>query len=727
MKFLLSYIVFIVVSLWNPQDTASVTPPPADSAKNSLQAQIDSIANAYREMGLWDLDSSTVMEIDSTCTAMYDSIQKNLPDTTDIKRAIRRIKKAYRDSVRIATPRIIESFALPDSLKYKRSLSWTSDMKFNEVRFQEIEKEYNYHFNDYYFFKKDVNANYLGTVGSPALLNNYFNRESTKTFDAADPLLVYSYTPDNIPYYNTKNPYTELAFWGTPFSLQKKEELECKLLTTQNITPAFNFCFAYEKFGSRGMLSNEDTDNRTLRINLNYLGKKYLLHAGYLQQRAMRTENGGVKDTKWITDTVVDPKEIAVILSKASSNYARRTFFVNHNLAIPMNFFRKDKDSLKTGMGTTAYIGHNMEFTRYKRAYYDEISGSDMDARAMYFDRFYQSATKSCDSIALTDINNKVFLKLQPFDNDAVLSRINAGVGYRYRSYYLFEKEQYLSGIKNTSASDFYIYAGVSGQYRKYLQWEADGQYNIAGYCATDYTIGGKLRLSFYPFDGGIHLTAKARISGDTPNLLQQRLFFNHHQWENNFTKTTETKFEGELSIPKAGLKLSAGYSIAGNLVYYDAESMIRQDPGIVNIFSASLEENVKISIIHLDHRVLFQTTSNEEVMPLPKLSANLRYYLQFTVVKDAMDMQLGVNGTFFTKYYMPGYMPDLGVFYNQRAEELGGNPSYDIFVNCQWKRVCLFVKYTNFLNGWPHKDHFSAYRYIRPEGTIKIGIFWPF
>ena len=96
-------------------------------------------------------------------------------------------------------------------------------------------------------------------------------------------------------------------------------------------------------------------------------------------------------------------------------------------------------------------------------------------------------------------------------------------------------------------------------------------------------------------------------------------------------------------------------------------------------------------------------------------------------MVKNAMDMQLGVNGTYYTKYYVPGYMPDLGVFYNQREAEAGGNPLFDAFVNCQWKKVCIFLKYTNMFRNWPGKDHFAAYRYIRPEGTIKLGIFWPF
>lgn len=717
--------IAFLLAAFQPQDSTVAQPSDTTAMKNS--PEVDSLIKLYKERGVWVSDSLAVLQTDSLCFAMYDSLQLTLPDTLDIKRAKRRILRAYRDSVRIATPRIIESFVLPDSLKYKRTIAWTADMNFNEIKFEEIQNRYNHHFFDYPFYKKDVNADYLGTVGSPAQPHNYFKRESTYNFDAADPLLVYSYTPGSIPYYNTKNPYTELAYWGTPFALQQKEELECKLLTTQNITPAFNFGFAYEKYGAKGMLEKENTDNRNLRININYLGKKYLLHAGYLHQRAMRTENGGVRDTKWITDTIVDPKEIAVNLQNASSNFARRSFFINHSLAIPLNFFRKDRDSLKTGQGTTAYVGHNMEITRYKRAYYDEIQASDEAAREMYFNRFYISPTKSSDSIALTNIDNKVFLKLQPYDANAVLSKINVGVGYRHASFYRFTPEQYFTGVSNGYENDLYIYAGLSGKYRRNLSWEADGKLKIVGDNAGEYSLGGNINLSFYPFDKGLHINARAHISSYGPNVFQDEINFNHHQWKNAFSMTNEFRVEGELSIPKFGFKAAVGYDVTGNKLYYDPESMIRQAGSTVNVFSASLEENVRFSIFRLDHKVLFQTTSDELVTPLPKLSVNLRYYVEFTVVKDAMDMQLGVNGTYYTKYYVPGYMPDLGVFYNQREAEVGGTPLFDAFVNCQWKKVCIFLKYTNMFRNWPGKDHFAAYRYIRPEGTIKLGIFWPF
>jgi uncharacterized membrane protein YgcG len=110
-------------------------------------------------------------------------------------------------------------------------------------------------------------------------------------------------------------------------------------------------------------------------------------------------------------------------------------------------------------------------------------------------------------------------------------------------------------------------------------------------------------------------------------------------------------------------------------------------------------------------------------------LALNFRYYFQFDVVKKVMQMQIGANGTYTTKWYLPAYNPVLGVFHNQNEMEYGNCPYIDAFVNIQWKRACIFIKAINVNMGWPGKsaDYFTADGYIAPQRAIKVGISWPF
>jgi hypothetical protein len=176
-------------------------------------------------------------------------------------------------------------------------------------------------------------------------------------------------------------------------------------------------------------------------------------------------------------------------------------------------------------------------------------------------------------------------------------------------------------------------------------------------------------------------------------------------------------------------LHSSFDYALLSNNIYYDTEGIVRQNTDPMSVMTASLRKDFIVWKFHLDHQALFQLSSNKDVIPLPMLALNLRYYLQFDVVKKVMQMQIGANAAFTTKWYAPAFNPVLGVFHNQNVAEYGNCPYIDAFVNIQWKRACIFVKIVNVNMGWPNKsaDYFSAAGYIAPQRAIKFGISWPF
>ena len=698
------------------------TPPNRDSLRKL--ALYDSLDRIF-----WgQVDRETLPCLDSLYQAYSDSISQFLPDTHDIKRLVRKLRKEERDSLFALRPRVLETFVVPDSLYFRRILVWTSDKQFNEFHETGLDTTANVNFNDAPMYRKDVAAVYLGPVGSATLYYDWFKREETPDAPMFSPYIGDSYTDENIPQYNTKTPYTELAYWGTPFATKKMEESNLKLMSTQNITPSFNFTLGYRRIGSRGMLTNENTDHRTTYILGNYMGKRYFANFGTIRQRIERSENGGIRDPYWIRDTTIETKAIEVNLQDAANSYKRRSYFIHQTLAVPMNFFRKDRDSLALGEGTMAHLGHSAEFTTYNKLYTDNIASNDTYGRNFYFNRFYLNNTQSSDELAVRNFENRVFLKLQPYAPDAMLAKINAGAGYQILSTYSFKPSDYMTGRHYETQHNLYVYGGASGQLRKYLAWNADAEYYLAGYRMFDFDVNGMLRLSVYPIQQGIHLTGRVHVGLRTPHPFEQQIQMNHHQWDNDFTKVSRNTVEAELSIPKWRLDARFSYALVSGLLYYDTLSVIRQHEPVVNIMSAYLHKDFTLWHLHFDNRALFQvSTAPEEVLPLPKLTLNLRWYFDINVVKDVMNVQLGVNAVASTEWYLPAYAPDIGQFYNQTQEKIGNVPYCDIFANIQWKRASIFVKYTNAFQGWPTSDYFSAYHYIKPTTGIKFGIHWPF
>lgn len=644
-----------------------------------------------------------------------------------IKKTPKQIKDSIRnakDSIRNLKPLILETYLIPDSLKYKRMILWKHDRYLNSITMLPPDTTYNDNFHDYPFMKKDVGATYLGISGSATQMHNYFNNEEFRNFKAISPYLSWSYTPETLPFYNVKTPYTELAYSGTLFANREKEESNVKFLHTQNLSPSLNFQMLYKRFGGKGLLRNEATDNRTFSFNLNYIGNRYVMHAGYLYNGIKRNENGGLVNDKDILDTTLDVRTLSVVLDAAKNTIKRNTIFLTHTYGLPIRFTR---DSIAEGEGTITYFGHSFEYSTYKRIYTDNIALSDKTARDFYNNKFYINPTESNDSTRVSSFENKLFIRIQPWAKEAIVSKLDGGLGYQILNVYGFRPEFFTKPVESTIYNNLYFYAGASGEYKKYLKWEAIGRYDISGYFANDFFIDGKMRLSLYPIKEGIHLTGKVNISMKSPDWFDNYYYGNHNVWNNTFSKTSESKLEALLDIPYYKFNLFFGYSLITDKIYYDNTGTVRQNGEAISVISAYASKNFKLGILHLNNRVLFQASSNQDVIPLPTVSANLRYFIEFNIVKNVLRSQIGADVTYNTAYYAPSYNPALGAFQTQKERKIGNNPYIDIFANLQWKRASIFVKYINGVQGWPESDYFSANHYIRPQTAIKFGIHWPF
>ena len=754
----------------------------------------DSLMAAGDTLQLHLLDS--LFRKDSTETAVRDSLiwfnslsrkeQKKVISAQNLPILMARMDSilnrrdsiiAARDSIIAATPRILETYAVPDSMQYKRLITWTHDRYFNNVELHSQDTTYNYHFYDYPFYKEDTEVSYLGVIGSPVQTYNFFKREEEENVVFYTPYRIYNYSPESLPMYNTKTPYTELAYWGTLFANQEKEETNIKVLTTQNILPELNVTLEYHRYGGNGMLRREDVDNRTFVAATNYLGKRYLMHAGYIYNRVEKSENGGIVDNTWIRDTTVDAREIEVHLQNASNKIKKNTVFLDQSYRIPFSFIdnlghRKERraekarrdsimvsgdttainallamdkekealeaeasDSLERDI-TTAFIGHSSEYSVFTKLYTDEIaSGEDGQyGRQLYNDRFYLNPTTSADSQRVMKFENRLYIRLQPWSEDGIVSKLDVGIGDKLLNYYDFSSTQnYLSKGRNVVRNSVYMYAGAQGQFKKFLRWDAVGRYTFLGAEANDFGVDANLNFNIFPFrknrTSPISFNASFSTSLKEPDWYQQHYLSNHYKWDNSFGKISETKVEASAAIPLWKLKASFGYALLSNNIYYDTDGIVRQNSTPMSVMTASLVKNFRLWKFHFDHQALFQLSSNTDVLPLPTLALNFRYYLQFDVKKNVMQMQLGANAWYTTRWYAPAYSPALGLFHNQTEEQYGNSPYIDAFVNIQWKRACIFVKVVNVGMGWPENpvDYFSAHHYIRPQRAIKFGIFWPF
>ena len=675
----------------------------------------------------------------------YDNEQKiaRLLHRQDSIQQIKDSLKHIKDSILENTPRILETAYLPDSLYYKRLVAWKHDRYFNRVEPFVWDTTFNYHFHDYPYLKEDIGGTSLGMTGSAVQTYNFFKREDPRsTVSYYAPYESWTYTPSSIPMFNTKTPYTELAYYGNILNSETTSNDDIRIFTTQNIVPALNVALEFKTYGGAGILQNSKARNKSAFATANYLGKRYLAHGGIIWNSVNRAENGGLTDLNMVRDTTVkDVRELSVYLTTATNKYTKRTVFFDQSVRIPFSFIedlkhRGDtayvrKDSLNKDL-TSVFLGTSSEWSVYNKMYSD--NNLDQAAKAFYNNTFYINPLKSADSLHTMRLDNRVFLRFQPWHENAVVSKVEGGVGDRYQSHYDIRPGSYLYKQKSAKWNSVYAYAGAEGRLSRYFEWDALGELNFAGHDAGDFFLQGQAKISVFPFRrdslSPISLTARFETDLKEPDFYEQYMYANHYMWDNDFSKTSTTRIQGSLDFPKWKIYASAGYALLANNIYHDSLGVIRQNKEAMSVLTAALRKDFHLGILRMENSVLFQVSSNEEVVPLPRLAANLRWYLQFPVVReDVLKMQIGVDARYNTKWYAPGFNPVSGSFYNQREELYGETPLFDVFMNLQWKQACVFLKMENAGQGWPMKkhDYFSAHHYIHPPRIVKFGITWPF
>ena len=367
----------------------------------------------------------------------YEQKLKVILREQDSVQQIKDSLKHIRDSIRENTPRILETAFLPDSLYYKRLVAWKHDPYFNRVEVMDWDTTFNYHFYDYPYMKEDLGGTSLGVTGAAVQTYNFFRRtDPSSTVSYYAPYESWTYTPSTIPMFNTKTPYTELSYAGNLLNSETQSNDDIRLFTTQNILPSLNLTLEYKTYGGAGVIKNQKGRNKTGYVGGNYIGRKYLLHAGLIWNSVNRAENGGILDNTMVRDTTVDVREIDVALSSANNKYSKRTVFLDQTYRIPFSFIedwkhRGDtswvrKDTLDKDL-TSVFIGTGSEWSVYNKMYTDAVNSSDLAGKAFYHDKFYINPAKSADSLHTVRLDNRVFLRFQPWHEDAVVSKVEGG------------------------------------------------------------------------------------------------------------------------------------------------------------------------------------------------------------------------------------------------------------------------------------------------------------
>ena len=598
--------------------------------------------------------------------------------------------------------------------------------------------------------------NYLGNLGSPRLSRLFFDRRDASQFFFTDPYDLTVLRPEDIIFTNTLSPFTNLSYYKT-FDSRNGEE-RFKSYFAINANKRFGIGFYIDYLYGRGLYASQSTAFFNGGLFASYRGDKYNMHFVFNNDNLKMAENGGIADDRYITnplDMAEGKKEyksydIPTNLNKVWNHNTSYHVFMTQRYNLGFHKEKTDsvaKDSVRIiqeFVPVTSFI-HTLQVDLNGRKY---ISYDD-EQNQKYFEHNYLG-NDSIDKTRRSSIKNTIGISLHEGFNKWAKAGLTAFMSYEYRNFTLTDttdvpKERRLEHYKESVLS---IGGQLSKRQGELLHYNVLGELAIAGEDAGQFNIEGNGDLNIPLFGDTVRLEANAFIKNQNP-VFYFRHFHSKHYWWNNddLSKIMRTRLEGKLSFDKWGTTLRAGVENIKNYTYLantsvpvkDSEGKIlsfknnaavEQYTGNIQVLSAVLQQKFKFGILHLDGEVAYQKSSKQDILPLPELSMYGNLYIKTGLAKKVLQLELGADVRYFTKYYAPDYSPAIGQFYNQNPEdkiEIGSYPIINVYANLHLKRTRFFVMMYHINQGSGSSRYFLAPHYPVNPKMIKFGLSWNF
>ena len=281
----------------------------------------------------------------------------------------------------------------------------------------------------------------------------------------------------------------------------------------------------------------------------------------------------------------------------------------------------------------------------------------------------------------------------------------------------------------------------------KFIHYNVSGEVIIAGDNVGDFDVDGEVSLDVkLGKRDTLKVELHAQVNREDPEIYFQHYHSQFAWWENELDKEYHTRFEGQLHLPRIGTHLHVGLENVKNYVYlgmnntyigdgtsylpadYSHSVAVRQSSSNIQVFHASLRQNLAFGPWHWDNDITYQTSSNQTALPLPKISLYSNMYLQFKIAK-VLNVQLGGDVRYFTRYYAPDYSPAIQQFAVQDNTnpmvKIGNYPIVNAYVNLHIKHCRLYLA-MNHLNAGTGRMFWGPHYPMDPR-TFHFGVSWNF
>ena len=591
---------------------------------------------------------------------------------------------------------------------------------------------------------------------SPGQSRIYFDRTKTVDFLFADAYTPYIITPQQVKYYHTTTPYSTIAY--KKGFVTDLDQNDISFSFTGNVNRRTNLGMTIDYLTSYGRFTNQEGKTCLGSVFGSYNGDLYSLQSSFTWNTLSNFENGGLQNPSDLQGSL-RPEDMPVKM-QGMSGLRYLSGYLNHYYSIcvererKVNYRERDeegqwvkKDSIKIEYVPVTTFRHIFEVTDATKRYIEK------SATQSILPNLYRDPKQTNDTAACLTIKNTLAVTFE--------EEFNTLLQFGAMVYAMNESQRHTSAIGQVEnivnlepwgnsyesvinnsihrmpdtlfgqfwSNNLYIGGALYKHRGRIIHYGFDGNVCLLGRKLGEFQVNGHLDAGFRLGKDSMTLTAKALFRSETPDFYLQRYRSNHYRWDNDFQKTLRLRVSGEVAYPTKWVKpqLNVSFENVSKHIYFANNGTPQQIDGNIQVLAADLQLDVTTPWVNLENHVIWQHSSSDK-LPLPALTLYHNLYYHGCWVK-ALDVQIGVDMRFFTKYYAPVLNPALGQFCIQNEQRVGNYPVMNVYANFYVKslRLKLFAQYQHFNASFMSKDYFEMPGYPMAPDMFRAGLAWHF
>ncbi|PWK29186.1 putative beta-barrel porin [Arcicella aurantiaca] len=568
--------------------------------------------------------------------------------------------------------------------------------------------------HNYNFVQRNKNLYQdLGNLGTAIRPVFYKAPEQIGTLLGYDAYTLYTFKPNQVRYYNTKSPFTNIIY--VPGG-GEQDLLQFEL--SRNIDSLWNVGLNVQRITANKTLIDQTStgDNSSIghwdfMVHSNYQtkNKKYSLLAYLNLSDHNSNDQGGVvvetgRDYQGML-ALADNRPILTVASTRDNSY---------NLHVYHEY-----------VGYKAFqIFQNIDYQTRR------VRFGDKGFSAAWQTGFYPYAFKA-----------------------------NSETAYRYSADTSVTNHVVLDSLYNESKyTNFEVKTGIKGFYKgfNYRMHLRTRIYNYTNPLKPAYNISNKnenflgLWLNQYFKDstrvfGEVEFSTdlqNLRINGEfqgkwlnvggsfisTPaTLVQQRTYNNGFRWtgELDNVKTTNVYAYTNLKFKQLVLRPSADITKIASYAYFDTLAYVQQSKKDIEIYRVGLGFDFRKGHFSTTNQIYYTTTGDEDkLMRIPKLFANSRVAFDL-LYRKKLFIQTGLEFHYKSSYYADAYMPAIQQFHLQDKQLIEGYLQADAFADMRINRVRIFVKFAHVNKGLLGNGYYASPGFAGMGRVLAFGVHW--